>query len=247
MTKGAILILGATSSIARCVAMHFAEEGYPIYLTSRDEKDLERLENDLKIRYQIDVAHGCLDVEAFDTHESFFKDVVKRMKGLEGVISFTGYLGNHLEAIRNFREAKKIIDCNYTGVCSLLTYSANYLEQQKKGFIIGITSAAGVRGKQSNYVYGSAKGGLEIFLSGLRNRLFHCGVHVMTVIPGFVDTAMTFNVKSSPFNSAPETVSRDIFKAWKKKKNVIYTPWIWSHILRIIRHIPESIFKRLKL
>src|SRR6185369_4567811 len=136
---------------------------------------------------------------------------------------------------------------NYTGVVSLMTYVANYMEKQGKGTIIGITSVAGDRGRMSNYIYGSAKAALTAFMQGLRSRMFKCGVHVMTVKPGFVDTKMTFGKPAMFLVAKPVTVAAAIVKAMRAGKDEIYVPWFWAFIMLIIRYVPEPIFKRLKM
>ncbi len=106
---------------------------------------------------------------------------------------------------------------------------------------------AGDRGRQSNYLYGSAKGGLTTYLQGLRNRLYPSGVHVITVKPGFVDTRMVFGKGKLPLVAHPEAVARDIYRALKSRKNVVYVPWFWRWIMLMVRAIPEGIFKKLKM
>jgi len=125
---------------------------------------------------------------------------------------------------------------------------ANDFERRKKGVIVGISSVAGERGRQSNYIYGSAKAGFTAYLAGLRNRLFHHGVHVVTVKPGFVKTRMIENLSTpGPLTASPKNVATSVLRAIKKKKDIIYVLSIWSVVMLMIRMIPESIFKRLKL
>jgi len=137
---------------------------------------------------------------------------------------------------------------NYTGAVSILNIVANYYVSQQKGIIAGISSVAGERGRQSNYFYGSAKAGFTAYLSGLRNRLFHQQVHVLTVQPGFVYTRMTEGLPLPRLLTAtPEKVADSIYLAIRKKKNVIYVKWFWRWIMLIIKCIPEFLFKKLKL
>ena len=126
---------------------------------------------------------------------------------------------------------------------------ANYLEQKgTPAGIIAISSVSGDRGRQGNYVYGAAKGGLSIFLQGLRNRLAKTPVHVLTVKPGFVATPMTEGRLDGLFWVAtPDKVAADIVRAYRQKKDVLYTPFFWRWIMLAVRSIPERIFKRLKL
>jgi short-subunit dehydrogenase len=100
----------------------------------------------------------------------------------------------------------------------------------------------------SNYIYGSAKAGFTTYLSGLRNRLFHKNVHVVTVLPGFVYTKMTENLALPALLTAqPSVVADNVYEAIVKKKNIIYTKWFWRVIMCVIKAIPEFIFKKLKL
>ena len=114
--------------------------------------------------------------------------------------------------------------------------------------MIGISSVAGDRGRASNYIYGSAKSGLNAFLSGLRNRLYPYGINVMTVTPGYVNTKMTLGLKlPKSLTTSPTKVAYFIYKAYKEKKDVLYVLPIWKLIMIIIMMIPESIFKKMKL
>lgn len=245
--KSGVLILGATSAIARASAQSFAVKGYPLYLAGRDVQELERIASDLKVRFQVDAKYGYFNAEEFAEHGSFFDDVVSEMGELEGVLLAFGDLGDQKKAISEFSAAKEIIDRNFTGACSILTYCANYLGNLGKGFIIGISSVAGDRGRQSNYVYGAAKGALNLFLQGLRNRLFQSGVRVITIKPGFVDTAMTFGLKGMFLVADPKKVGEKIVASLDHSGDVRYIPWFWRYIMLIIKSIPEFIFKRLKL
>lgn len=242
-----VLILGATSSIARAVAAAFGAQKDRLFLAARDEKELARIAADLKIRYGVDVACDTFDAEDVDSHRAFLTKVHQKMGALDGVVVAFGDMGDHKKGLLDFREAATIIQRNYIGACSVLTYAANDLAKQGSGFIVGITSVAADRGRQSNYIYGSAKAGLMVFLAGLRNRLYHSGVHVMTVKPGFVDTAMTFGLPGLFLVADPQMVGKKIVQALEKKKNVLYIPWYWRFIMGIIRSVPESLFKRLKL
>jgi short-subunit dehydrogenase len=247
MTSWPVLILGASSSIARAAAYAFAAKGHTLYLAGRDMLDLERLAADIKVRYQVDACFGYFDAADFDTHASFLQKVVEEMQGLKGVLAAFGEFKDQQKAITDFSYAKKIIDINFTGMCSILTACGNYLGRQGDGFIIAISSVAGDRGRQSNYIYGAAKAGLNAFLEGLRNRLYHAGVRVITIKPGFVDTAMTYGLPNLFLVASPQEVGEKIVRTLNRSRDVIYIPWFWRDIMRIIRAIPEPLFKRLKL
>ena len=140
------------------------------------------------------------------------------------------------------------MDTNYTGLVSILNIVANDFEKNKNGFIVGISSVAGDRGRKSNFIYGSAKAAFATYLSGLRNRLFNLNVHVLTVKPGFVETKMTEGLNLPvKLTAKTEEVANDIFKAQQKGKNVIYTKWFWRYIMLIIKNIPEFYFKKMSI
>ncbi len=237
-----ILIIGAKSDIAKATARKYAKEGYSLYLAARKSTELEGFAKDIKIRTQRDVKCVELDILDYASHEAFY-DALK-VKPL-GVFSVVGYLGEQEKAQSDFQETKKIIDTNYTGVVSLLNIIANDFGRRKSGFIVGISSVAGDRGRKSNYLYGSAKAALTAYLSGLRNRLYNANVHVLTVKPGFVATKMTEGMDlSAKLTAQPEEVAEDIYKAQQKGRNVLYTKWMWRWVMLIIKSIPEFLFKK---
>lgn len=240
-----VLILGATSDIAVALARQLALEGYSITLAGRGSDRLSALEGDLRVRHKATVFSAEFDALDFDSHAGFYESLPEKP---DIVICVFGWLGDQQAAQQSWDHCKKIIDSNYTGAVSILNIVANDFERRKKGIIVGISSVAGERGRQSNYVYGSAKAGFTAYLSGLRNRLFSHGVHVMTVKPGFVKTKMIEGIETPKMLTAsPKAVATRISRAMKRRKNVIYVLPIWSLVMLVIRSIPEGIFKKLKL
>ncbi len=245
--SGAYLILGATSAIARATARELAARGHSLTLAGRDLEEMARDAADIRLRFDVEVQVMRFDAEAFDGHADFLSEVVEQGGELDGVVLAFGYLGEQLRAAQQFEESLAIIQRNYTGAVSILNHCAEYLAERGHGDIIAISSVAGDRGRQSNYIYGSAKGGLTIYLEGLRNAMFHRGVHVMTVKPGFVDTAMTYGMPGLFLVATPQAVAQRILRARDKRVNTLYAPWFWRWIMLIICHVPEPIFKRLKM
>ena len=240
-----VLLLGAASDMSVAIARKFAKEGYNLQLAARNVQRLKPMQSDLSIRHQASCDLIEFDALNFQSHASFFQNLFPKP---DVVIAVFGYLGENESARQDWKEAEKIIHSNYTGALSILNIVGNYFLEHKKGTIVGISSVAGERGRQSNYIYGSAKAGFTEYLSGLRNRLYPAGVHVVTVKPGFVYTRMTENIKLSPLLTAkPEDVADAVYSAVKNKTNVIYVKWFWRWIMLIIKSIPEFIFKKLKL
>ena len=248
--KQNVLILGATSAIARALARQLAAEGHNLILAARDVAEVERSAADLRVRHGIGAAGKRFDANAFDTHPAFFGECTKQFPGgLDGVILCHGSMPPQKDAETDFAAALETIHTNYASPVSILNLAANYFEPRRRGYICAVSSVAGDRGRQSNYIYGSAKGGLTRYLQGLRNRLTKTGVPVITVKPGFVDTGMTWGLlkPNSPIVATPDKVAADILRAIRKRKAEIYTPWFWWGIMGIIKSIPEPVFRRMKL
>lgn len=242
-----ILIIGATSAIAQATAQLFAQKHHALFLVGRDADKLEAIAADLKVRGAHQVDYTALDLNEFQQHSSTIEQAYERLEGLDTVLIAHGTLDDQKACEQDYAKAELALQTNFLSVVSLLTIIANRLEKQRYGCIAVISSVAGDRGRQSNYVYGSAKGAVSIFLQGLRNRLHSANVCVLTIKPGFVDTPMTTHFKKGILWAKPEMVARGIYRAIEKRKNVVYLPWFWWFIMAIIRNIPEVIFKRMKL
>ncbi len=240
-----VLVLGAASDMATAIAEKFASAGFHIQLAARNIQRLEPLQSDLAIKYSIRVSIHEFDALQFNSHASFFESLETKP---DVTICVFGYLGDNEAAMADWSEAEKIVHTNYTGAVSVLNAASQHYATAKEGVIVGIASVAGERGRQSNFIYGSAKAGFVAYLSGLRNRMYRERVHVVTVQPGFVYTKMTEDLQLPALLTAtPEQVANSVYKAVQKKKNVVYVKWFWRWIMLIIKLIPEPIFKRMKL
>lgn len=237
-----ILIIGASSDIAGAVAREYAKHGYDLFLAARKPDELAAFGNDISIRYGKNARPVYFDALDYKSHQAFYDALDPKP---EGVVCAVGYLGDQDKAQQDFTETDQIIQTNYTGCVSILNIIANDFERRKSGFIVGISSVAGDRGRKKNYIYGSAKAAFTAYLSGLRNRLYEAGVQVLTVKPGFVDTKMIKGMDTpEKLTAQPEEVARDIYKAQSSGKDVLYTTWVWRYIMAIINAIPESVFKK---
>ncbi len=240
-----VLIIGAKSDIAKATAREYAKHGYDLYLAARNSSELEAFAKDIITRTQKAVKIVELDILDYKSHQTFYNQLEEKPLG---VVSAIGYLGEQEKAQSDFDEAQRIMDTNYTGVVSLFNIIANDFEKRRSGFMVGISSVAGDRGRKSNYIYGSAKAALTTYLSGLRNRLYDAQVQVLTVKPGFVATKMTEELDlPEKLTAQPEEVAEDIYKAQQKGKNVIYTKWVWRWVMLIICNIPEFQFKKMSI
>lgn len=240
-----VLIIGALSDVGRALARVYGREGHPLILAARRVERLIPDVQDLTVRFGAPIRSVELDILDMAGHGAF-------LDGLGGlpdtVICVVGLLGSQQEAEKSWCQADLIMRTNYLGPACLLGEIANRMQASGHGCIIGVSSVAGDRGRASNYLYGSAKAGFTAFLSGLRNRLSHHGVRVMTIKPGFIDTRMTHDMTLPPALTAqPAEVAEAIWRAQARGRDVVYLRPVWGIIMLIIKLIPEFLFKRLKI
>lgn len=239
------LILGGSSAIARALARAAAACGDSVLLAGRDGEDLVAIAADCRLR-----GSPMAETIAFDARDpAGFPAIHARLADCEGTLNvavFAGSMPPQAEIDADPSLIDGVIADSFTGPARLLQMLAPLVED-RSGTVVGIGSVAGDRGRIGNYVYGSAKAGFHTYLSGLRNRLTRAGAHVVTVKPGFVDTAMTWGIEGMFLVAPPEAVASDILKAVEKRRDVIYTPFFWRFIMLIIRNIPERIFKKMSI
>ncbi len=239
-------MLGAKSAIAQAIVEHL--DGYDFALAARGCSELEPFAADLRLRRSCQVELFEFDALDFAALAHLPQRVHERGGPFDLVVLAFGSLGDECAARRDTDALAHILNANFTGAAIALAHLASYLEgRAAPAGIIAISSVAGDRGRGSNYAYGAAKGGLAIFLQGLRQRLATTSVHVLTVKPGFVNTPMTEGLDGLFLVAPPERVAADIVRAYRQKKNVLYTPFFWRWIMLVVKSIPERIFKRLKL
>lgn len=242
MIASPVVILGARSDIGRALGRAYAARGAAVILAARGDVEPER--RDLELRSGKAVHAISFDVT--DAAPDAFFDSLGEAPGT--VIMVVGLLGDQARAEASDETAALVMNTNYTGPARYLLAAARRMAKVPGGCIIGISSVAGDRGRASNFIYGSAKAGFTALMSGLRNAHAADGLHVMTVKPGFVDTAMTASMKlPSLLTAQPDQVAETIVAAHEKRRDVIYVLARWRPIMAIIRAIPESVFKRLSL
>lgn len=241
-----VIIVGATSGIAQALGRHLAGDGARLMLWARSPEKLDIVAADLRTRGATSVDVDAFDFDNFAAHGEALARA--RAKGeWDTAVICHGILGEQKAAEKDFARAEAEFRVNCLSALSFLTILANYLEERGGGNLVAISSVAGDRGRQSNYFYGSAKAALTTFLQGLRNRLYRKRVNVLTVKPGFVDTAMTAHLPRNRLFASPEKVAADIVRGINRGKCVLYTPWFWRWIMLCIRLVPETLFRRLKL
>jgi short-subunit dehydrogenase len=212
-------------------------------------QELRLIAADLKIRYSVSCVVCMLDLVEIDAHSRQIADCIQSAfpLGLAGVVLCSGFSGDQKSAEVAWSESKQILDVNFVGCVSILNQLAGYFESRGGGFIAVITSVAGDRGRQSNYIYGAAKAGMTTYLEGLRNRLHSANVSVTTIKPGYVDTPMTFGKPGVFMVASPRQVARSIVRSIARRRHTAYVPGFWRWIMMVVRSVPEPIFKRLHL
>ena len=245
------MIVGATAGIARALVREMARCGFDLILAARDENELKILAADARIRSKAKIA-----ITAFDTGEiveaerdaKFWNDVLQLCEGdLHGVVLCHGVMPPQEAAQRDWQLSRAMIEVNYASFVSLLNIAADYFQKRESGFIVGLGSVAGDRGRAGNYIYGSTKAALGVLLQGVRQRLALYDVDVITIKPGPIDTAMTFGLKKLPLLVPPERAARDIVRAIRRRKPIAYTPSPWRIIMTLLCLVPESLWRKMKV
>ncbi len=241
-----MIILGSNSEVAQAFVERVLQSGFRpknIHLFTSDTETTEKFARHLEVKY----------IQQSSIHQlDLLRQVdYNQLETISGELLFcaTGYLGQDTaEGLYNIKNTERIININYAKLIPVLTFFAGKMERQRHGTMIVLSSVAGDRGRQSNFIYGSAKAGLTAYLSGLRNYMSARKVHVLTIKPGFMDTKMTAGLQlPKPLTATPAQAADYIFKAYKAGKNTAYVLPVWFFIMMVIRNIPEFIFKKMKL
>lgn len=242
MKSKTVLILGGNSDIGIALARIYAKSGYNLQLAARSSDNINITIADIKIRFNVNIKFYNLDI----LKTSKFDHFINTLEVLPDItICCVGLLGEQRADQKNFKNVQNIMRTNFEGPSIFFEKLASKIHNKKNATFIGLSSIAGLRGRGSNYIYGSAKAGFNSYLSGLRSRL-NKRIHVITVLPGFVDTKMTQHL-SLPrlLTSSKEEIARKIYTGYKKKKYFIYPNTLWRIIALVINIIPESIFKKM--
>jgi short-subunit dehydrogenase len=242
-----VAVFGATSAIAEAVARRFVSADTHFFLVARNPEHLHSIATDLRVR-GAKVETGIADLADL----AALPEQVAAAKRALGRIDFAliahGTLPDQRACEADVALASRQITINFISQATLLGLLGNVLAEQRGGTVAVVGSVAGDRGRQSNYVYGSAKAAIATFTAGLRHRLAPLGAHAVLIKPGFVDTPMTDGLKKGgPLWATPDRVAADIVAAMRSGRAVCYTPWFWSPIMRIIRAVPDRIFNRTQL
>jgi len=244
-----VAIFGVTSAIAEQVARLYAQQGARLFVVARDAARLDAIKQDLQVRGATEVFAHAMDFGQTDQFKSLVTSVRECLGGIDVALIAYGTLPDQAACVRDAALSQRELLTNFASPVCLLTELAQTMSAARHGIIGAITSVAGDRGRSTNYVYGAAKGGLSVFLAGLRHRLADSGVEVLNIKPGFVDSPMTAHInKGGPLWATPQRVAREIHRALENGRGgALYTPRFWWAIMTIIRCLPWFVFRRLKI
>lgn len=240
-----ILIIGAASAIAEATARIYAARGASLFLVARDMARLEAIAADLSVRGAAAVAYRLLDVNDYASHAGVIDAAWSTLGEVDVALIAHGSLPDQAACEGSVELSLREFSTNGTSTIALATLIAPRLKAPAT--LAAISSVAADRGRASNYLYGSAKAAVSTFFSGLRQRLNASGVNVLTIEPGFVDTPMTQSFKKGALWAKPEQIASGIVKAIDRRRAVAYLPGFWWGIMQVIKHIPEFLFRRIKL
>ena len=243
------ILIGASDGMGAALARKLAKEGYTLALLARRKDKLKSLSDEINaIAGETCALMYVHDAAKYDEVPELLRRIVADIGGLDLVVFLAGV--NYPPGINNynFDGDREMIEVNLIGAIAWLNPIAEMFQSAKAGQIVGVSSVAGDRGRVRNPGYNTSKAGLTTYLEALRNRLTRYGVNVLTVKPGFVKTEMLKVVQGgTPFAIEPEKAAEDIYRAMLKRRQTIYTPFIWRYIMLVIQHVPSVIFRRLSI
>lgn len=241
----AVLALGATSAIEQATQRLLAERGARFYLVARSEEKLEAVAADLRTRGASGVAIHAMDLDDTGAHPAMLAAAAQSLGTIDLALIAHGVLGDQKKGEADYAVAEAVFRTNFLSAASLITWLANYFEALGGGTLAVISSVAGDRARRSNYVYGTSKGALNLFLDGVRARVDRAGVHVLTIKPGYVSTPMTAHLAQGLLFATPAEVAHGIIRALEKRRDVVYLPPYWRAVMLVVRATPRALFKRM--
>ena len=240
------IVVGASSGIGEATARRLAAEGASVALVARRKDELDRVAADIAKAGKGQAFVHVHDVTHFDEVPELFDKIVAELGGLDAIVYAAGVMPRIDESEYAFAKDRQMIEVNLLGAMAWLNPAAAKFEAQRAGTIVGISSIAGERGRRGNPGYCTSKAAFSTYLESLRNRLARYGVNVVTIKPGFVDTAMTAGVPGLFWLIKPEQAAQTSLALARRGSGAQgFVPWRWSLVAMVVRSIPSFIFRRL--
>ena len=242
MTQKRILIIGATSAVAQGIAQRFAQQGASIFCLARSLEKMSKVAERLGDSFAGDY---CYDFTQTKLAPDAIAQATQTLGGIDIALFAHGDLLNQIESEHDYAVAEKTFAINQLSVIAQLIPLSEQMERQGFGKIGVITSVAAERGRPRNYTYGAAKGSLNLYLQGLRSKLWGSGVEIYTFKMGPVDTPMTVDHEKNFSFSTVDDVSKIIVNGFENKRYERYVPGYWQIVMFFVRNIPEWLFQKL--
>ncbi|OLT43109.1 oxidoreductase [Saccharomonospora sp. CUA-673] len=244
--NGTVVVLGGRSEIGLAVATKLARAGSTEFvLAARRSHELDEQERELRAAGATRVDRVEFDADDTDRHADVLGEIMTAHGPVDVVVTAFGILGDQARAETDAAHALQIVHTDYTAHVSVLTHVANLLRAQASGRLVVFSSVAGVRVRRANYVYGSAKAGLDGFASGLADALAGSGVHLLLVRPGFVVGRMTEGMSPAPFSSTPDQVAAATVGALTSGRHTVWVPWMLRPLFFALRLLPRAVWRRM--
>lgn len=242
-----LLVLGGGSDLGAAIAERLAADGCrTVVLAGRRPEAMAPVAERLRRAGATEVATSEWDATAVDAHAEAVARAFQAAGGdLDVVVLAAGVLGSQADFDAAPARAAEAVAANYGGAVSTLLHVARRLRDQGHGAIVVLSSVAGERVRAANFVYGSAKAGLDAFAQGLGDSLAGTGVRVLVVRPGFVRTQMTEGMEPAPFATTPEVVAEAVADGLAKGREVVWAPGILRFVFAAFRHLPRPLWRRI--
>ena len=242
-----ILVWGANSAIAQEVQKLFANQKSRFFLVARNAEKLAAIADDLTVRGAEVCGTAHQDFNQYQGIEAVVNRAATSLGRVDIILVAHGSLPDQAICERSAEAVKTCIDDNFTSSAIILQSCAHLLHSQGNGTLAVISSVAGDRGRKSNYMYGSAKAGIDALLQGLRGRFAATDIKIVNIKPGMVKTPMTAGMKQGLLWSTPEAIAPAIVKAMSTGRAVSYVPGYWRFIMCVIRALPTAVLARLPI
>ena len=237
-----IAIFGATSTIAAATARVYAARGARLYLVGRNSDKLQALADELS---QAVVGTAVQDFDDTKAAQACVERAFAALGKVDIALIAHGLLGDQLRSEQDLQVAEQIARTNYLSVMALLIPLANLLEAQRDGHLVVFSTVAAERGRPRNFTYAAAKSALNVYLQGMRSRLYPANVQVHTIKLGPTDTPMSADHKKNILFSQADDVARQVVKVVERGHAEAYVPAYWRGIMFAVRNMPEFVFQRI--
>lgn len=248
--KPKAIVVGASSGIGAALVRELAHQGYRVAAVARREEKLAELCRTINtaVSGEQPVARYYVhDVTDYDQAPELLQKITTELGGLDLFVYSAGVMPAVAPNEYNFAKDAAMINVNFLGAVAWLGPVADRFSRAESGQIVGISSLAAVRGRRQNPVYNASKAGFDVYLEALRNRLSQHGVTVTTIRPGFIETEMLKNAPKTFWVISAGDLAGQIYRAIRRKKQVVYLPIRWWLVSLVVRALPSFIFRRLAI